>query len=43
MEGFKLTPEYAAAAERFAAGEITLGELGGVADQLATQIKARQS
>ncbi|NMI54063.1 hypothetical protein E1J25_21065 [Xanthomonas hortorum pv. taraxaci] len=43
LEGFKLPPEYAAAAERFAAGEITFGELGEAAEELAVQIKARQS
>lgn len=40
LEGFKVSPEYLAAAERFAAGEITLGELGEVAEELAAKIKA---
>ncbi|CAD1798244.1 antitoxin VbhA family protein (plasmid) [Xanthomonas sp. CPBF 426] len=43
LEGFKLPAEYLAAADRFAAGEITFGELGEVADELARQIKAQQS
>ncbi|MBD5071831.1 hypothetical protein GUF45_09345 [Xanthomonas citri pv. citri] len=40
LEGFQISPEYLAAAERFAAGEITFEELFQTVESLAAQIKA---
>lgn len=43
LEGFQIPPEYLAAAERFAAGEITFGELGEFAEALAAKVKASRA